>query len=118
MPTTRNMIRIVNLEKGMPTVEQARRKLIDEIETAKRAGARAIKVIHGYGSTGVGGKLQTAIRLSLVKHRNKGLIKACIFGEKWDIFDPETIKVLDVFDELRNDKDLQNCNEGITIVLL
>jgi hypothetical protein len=112
------MVRLVNLEKGMPTADQARRKLIDEIETAKRVGAKAIKIIHGYGSTGVGGKLQTAIRSSLVKHRNKGLIKACIFGEKWDIFDPMTTLVLDSCDELRNDKDLQNCNEGITIVLL
>jgi hypothetical protein len=112
------MIRLVNLEKGMPTVDQARRRLIDEIETAKRAGAKAIKIIHGYGSSGVGGKLQTAIRSSLVARRNKGLVKAVIFGENWDIFDPLTIQVLDSCDELRNDKDLQNCNEGITIVLL
>lgn len=112
------MIKTVNLEKGMPTVEEARKRLINEIETARKQGVTALKVIHGYGSSGTGGKLRTAIQKSLVERRNKKQIRACVFGEKWSIFNPEAIKVLDECEELSRDSDLGNCNEGITIVLL
>ena len=47
----------INLEEGMPTVAQAQTRLIGELGRSRAAGAKAVKLIHGYGSTGVGGKL-------------------------------------------------------------
>ena len=47
---------------GMPTLEDARRLVIEEIRKAKREGAKVLKVIHGYGSSGTGGKLCVGLR--------------------------------------------------------
>ena len=52
----------VNLEEGMPTVTQAQSRLIAEMGRARAAGAKAVKLIHGYGSSGVGGKLKISVR--------------------------------------------------------
>jgi len=50
-------IRTFNVEAGLATLDEARRLVIDEIKRAKREGAKVLNVIHGYGSTGTGGKL-------------------------------------------------------------
>jgi len=42
----------------------------------------AVKVIHGYGSSGVGGALRQGIRKSLISRRKEGSVKAVVFGEK------------------------------------
>ena len=55
----------INLEAGFPTVDDARRRLVSEMQSAKARGVRVIKVIHGWGSSGEGGKLGPAIRKSL-----------------------------------------------------
>ena len=50
-------IRTFNVEAGLPTLDEARRLVIAEIKQAQRDGARVLKVIHGYGSSGKGGAL-------------------------------------------------------------
>ena len=40
-----------NVEPGRPTLDEARRLVIEEIKTPKREGAKVLKVIHGYGSS-------------------------------------------------------------------
>ena len=42
-------IRTYNVEAGLPTLDEARGLVIEEIKRAKREGARVLKVIHGYG---------------------------------------------------------------------
>jgi Smr domain len=111
-------LKTINLEAGMPTVEKARHRLAEELRRARAAGVPAIKVIHGYGSTGVGGALRTGVRKSLLLRRKEGLVAEIVFGERWDIFDPVTQEVLTALPELRRDSDLQRCNPGITIVLM
>lgn len=108
----------INLEADMPTVDQARRRLVGELHQSRIAGVKVVKLIHGYGSTGVGGALRQGIRKSLALRRKEGLVADVVFGEKWDIFDATTQKVLAALPELRRDRDLQQGNPGITIVLL
>jgi hypothetical protein len=52
----------LNLKEGFPTVDDARRRLLSEMQSARARGVRVIKVIHGWGSSGEGGKLGPAIR--------------------------------------------------------
>ena len=49
----------VNIKKNMPLVSQAMTQLGNEIWLAKYARCHALKVIHGYGSTGQGGAIKT-----------------------------------------------------------
>jgi hypothetical protein len=107
----------INLEMGLPTVQEARRLLKIELEKCRDKRVRVAKLIHGYGSTGVGGALRQAIRKSLLLRKKEGVIAEAIFGEKWDIFQIATQRVLQRCPELSKDSDLQRCNPGITIIL-
>ena len=111
-------VRTLNIEAGMPTVEEARQILLAELKQAKQSGVAAVKIIHGYGSTGKGGALRGALRKSLLRRKKEGLVTRVIFGEKWSVFEDDTRYAIDHCPDLRGDRDLNHSNEGITIVLL
>ena len=111
-------VRHVNLKSGMPTVDEARSRLNTEIDKARQQGDQVLKLIHGYGSSGVGGKLKDAIRSSLRRRRKEGKILSFVGGEKWGVFDEVTNEILEECPQLDKDPDLNRCNEGITIVLM
>lgn len=108
----------INLETGLPTVEEARRVLKAELEKCRSRKVAAVKVIHGYGSSGVGGALRPAVRKSLINRRKEGSVSAVVFGEKWSIFDSVARLMLERCPELSKDKDLCNYTPGISAVLL
>jgi hypothetical protein len=111
-------IKTFNVEAGLPTLDEARRLVADEIRRAKREGVRVLKVIHGYGSTGKGGKLCVGLRKSFRLRRKEGAIKDFIAGENFSIFNPTTLNLLDAVAELRGDSDLDATNEGVTVLWL
>ena len=113
-----NSLRTINLEAGMPTVDEARRRLIQELKNARAAGVIAVKLIHGYGSSGTGGAMRPAVRKSLLLRRKEGIVDEIVFGERWDIFEKQTQRILQLIPELARDKDLQKSNPGITIAVL
>ena len=43
-------VRILNVEPGRPTREQALLRLAEGLASAQKGGVRVLKVIHGYGS--------------------------------------------------------------------
>jgi hypothetical protein len=114
----KNKIKCVNIEAGMPTAAVAEKTALFEISTAKREGIKVLKIIHGYGSTGMGGKIKTEIGKLLALKKKEGLVKAFVNGGDWDIFNQSARDMLDACNELRQDSDLGNHNSGITIVLL
>ncbi len=111
-------IKAFNLKDGMPTLEEARQRLSLALAQARQRKLPVIKLIHGYGSSGVGGTLQVGIRKSLRKRRKKGEIRQYIFGENWSIFDEDTRSVLEENPSMRKDSDLNRGNDGISIVVL
>jgi hypothetical protein len=111
-------IKTVILKDGMPSVEQARARLTTEIHAAQQAGLKALKVIHGYGSTGVGGDLRFALQGTLRQMAAKKEIRDCIFGENWRKSDERTWELLKQMPELKTDSDLGRGNKGMTVVLL
>ena len=111
-------LREINIKDGMPTIDEARRRLIDELTMAKRQGITALKLIHGYGSSGEGGALRVALRKSLSIRKREGRIRSYVAGEKWSIFEDGAREILDHCPDLRRDPDLNRHNNGITIILL
>ncbi|NCB04874.1 MAG: hypothetical protein EOM69_05050 [Clostridia bacterium] len=107
----------VNLEEGMPLVEQAIKKLTFHIHLQKGAGVRAMKLIHGFGSSGKGGRIRVECRAYLASLKRRGVISAYIPGEDFSIFDAQTRQAIDRCGALRRDRDLERHNNGITIVL-
>ncbi len=110
------MLRVINLEEGFPTVEQARQRMLRELQLAQRAGSRGVKLIHGYGSSGVGGEIRISIGRYLRELKERGELSAVIFGEDWAVSDPETWALIQRYGSLKKDSDLGKRNRGITIV--
>ncbi len=111
-------IRTYNVEAGLPTLDEARRLVVEEIKRSKRDGARVVKVIHGYGSSGKGGALCVGLRRSFRLRKKEGVIKDFIGGEDFSIFNDPVLALLEAVPEMRSDADLNAANEGVTIVWL
>ncbi|MGA8876474.1 MAG: Smr/MutS family protein [Candidatus Korobacteraceae bacterium] len=112
------LLKTVILKEGMPSVEQARARLNTEIQSAQRNGVKVLKVVHGYGSTGVGGDLRIALQSTLRQMAARHEIRDCIYGENWRTSNERTWELLKQQPELKNDTDLGKANKGITIVVL
>jgi len=110
--------RVLNLESGHPTLEDARRRLLEAIAAGQKSGIKVLKVIHGYGSSGVGGVLCTGIRKSLRLRAKEGKVLTIIPGEKFTPDSVEARALLQRQPALRQDRDLNRGNPGITIVEL
>jgi hypothetical protein len=102
----------------MPASDVAIKRVTYNIRNAKQLGAAAVKLIHGYGSTGRGGKIRTEVRRYLAAQKSRGQIRDYITGEDFSIFDEATRAAFALCDELRRDRDLERHNNGVTIVLL
>ena len=113
-----SVTRTFNVEADLPTLDEARKRVIDEIRGARREGVRVLKVIHGYGSSGKGGKLCVGLRKSFLLRKKEGLIKDFFPGEDFSIFNDATLSLLDAVPELRGDPDLNATNEGVTVLWL
>jgi hypothetical protein len=111
-------VRIINLEEGFPTRDQAFQKLEAALIRARKDHIVALKVIHGYGSTGAGGVLRFAVRSFLRQRKEKGEIAAFVNGESWSSFDERSKALFAKVPELVMDTDVGRANKGITLVLL
>ncbi len=111
-------IRTFNVEAGLSTLDEARRQVIDQIKQAKRAGARVLKVIHGYGSSGKGGALCIGLRKLFGLRKKEGVIEDFVAGEDFTVFNDVVLALLEAVPELRGDPDLNTINEGITVLWL
>ena len=109
---------IANLEAGRTTRNQALLTLDFELQRARREGAAAIKLIHGYGSSGAGGVLRDAIQATLRRMAAAGEIRAFVPGEDWRISNEAAWEIQKRVPELKHDRDLGRGNKGISMVLL
>ena len=109
---------IINLEAGLPSVDDARRRLLAELDRARRDGVRVLKVVHGWGSSGADGKLGPAIRKSLRLRVKEGRATLVVAGERFSSDTAEGRTLLQRHPALRRDPDLNRANPGITVVEL
>ena len=111
-------LREVNIKADLPTADEAIKRITYNIRNGKSFGAAAIKIIHGYGSTGKGGKIRVEARRYLENQKARNMIRDFIPGEDFSIFDERTRLAFQLCDELRRDSDLDRHNNGITVVIL
>jgi DNA-nicking Smr family endonuclease len=72
---------VINLEAGGPTAEEALERLTQQVRAASEAGIRALIVIHGYGSSGSGGKIKWVVRDALENNYVSDRVDEYHFGE-------------------------------------
>ncbi len=110
--------RVVNLEKGLPTVNQALARLDKELETATLQGYRVVTLIHGYGSSGKGGAIKKSVRRQLEYYRHLGRINDIIGGEQFNNRSGIGRQLVRRFPVLATHSDLNRANPGVTLVVL
>lgn len=108
----------VNLETGMPTVDTAKTRMNAALRSAKAQHMTALKLIHGYGSSGKGGRIRTSVRRELAIMKQAGKIKEVVPGEEFSPFEEHARRALVMCPELSRDRDYTRCNQGITVVIL
>ncbi len=108
------MIKTLNLELGNPTTLEAIQKLKNSLSTYKRQGCKAVIVIHGYGASGVGGSIKTAVRTCLRDSAMKGIVRMPVAGEDWINKKREAISLCGAL----AGKDREIENQGVTVVVL
>ena len=88
---TTNRLREVDLERGMPTMRAALQQLSFELRRGRSLGCAAVKLIHGYGSSGKGGRIRVEARRRLDRMKERGELRDVIPGEEFTIFEPRTL---------------------------
>ena len=74
---------------------------------------RVLKIVHGHGSTGVGGSTKTVARNWAFRNRSK--FRLVIDGENYGLFDADTQQMRTDVGSYP-DADLSSPNPGITVV--
>ena len=108
-------VKEINIERGGPTVETALRNMVNEMTTAKRAGYKAVILIHGYGSSGSGGAIKTAARGKLKERSLSGIVRDFTGGEEW----PDRKRgFTEICTQLKDYNIYIDGNRGVTVILL
>jgi hypothetical protein len=110
-------LKLVNLEENHPTVNQGLLRLDRALAAARHERVALLKLIHGYGSSGVGGQLRVEVWKVLDGYKRAGTIQEFIPGEQFRISDEKAWALLKRFPELKQDRDFGRGNRGITLVV-
>jgi hypothetical protein len=112
------LCKVVNLEEGRPTVNAGLLHLERALAAARAEAIPLIKLIHGYGSSGVGGRLREEVRNTLGRLQRNGLISGFITGEDFRLSNEASWELVKRYKTMKQDRDFGRANRGITIVVL
>jgi len=71
----------LNIKQDGPYVEEALERLTDYLRKSLEVGIKAIVLIHGYGSSGEGGRIKWAVHDALENNRYSDRVDEYYFGE-------------------------------------
>ena len=93
-------------------------RLDHALAAARAEGVPILKLIHGYGSSGVGGRLREEVWKALDRFQRNGSIAAFIPGEDFRLSNETSWELVKRDKALREDRDFGRANRGITMVVL
>lgn len=102
----------------MPTVEEAMRRLDSKLSLAIAQNVRVVRIIHGYGSSGRGGKIRDACRKVLAGMIGRRKIQAFIRGEDHSAASLASQNLIRRTPDLKSSTRTDADNHGITLVEL
>ena len=109
-------IDIIDLEEGMPITSEALEMLKSKVERCRQNKIKCLKIIHGYGSSGVGGAIRTTVRKWLTAQQKNGKIKNVVFGENFNIVDEIPRYLNNTYEGL--EELTRVYNHGVTVIEL
>ena len=110
--------RTVNLKQGLPVVEVALQRMNGELALAEALGIKILVFIHGYGSSGKGGRIRDECRKVLGEMVHHRRLRMVIAGEAFHRRTGAGKMLLRRFPLLADDCSTVFNNPGVTIVVL
>ncbi len=106
----------IDLEEYRPSADDELKLLQEQIHATRLSKMKALLIIHGYDSSGIGGKIRTKIRPWLIAQETKGKIKAVVLGENFDVYNAKAREINNKYSYFK--KYYNQCNHGVTIILI
>ena len=106
----------INLEDGMPPSDEALDMLKNKIRRCRQNNIHCLYIIHGYGSSGKGGAIRIKVRKWLSAQLSGGKIKACVFGEEFNIVDGTSRSLNERYEGVEELTRVHN--HGVTVIEL
>ena len=117
-PVRQSAIPTINLKQNMPTVAGALAKLKRELNEAKAERRKLVRLVHGYGSTGVGGEIRVAVRRQLQSMLSAKKITSFLPGDDYSERTNSGGALISRHYVLRSTLKADQNNPGITFVEL
>ncbi len=114
---TTERVATLPLKEGMPTVEVALARLESEL-VRLRGSVAVVRIIHGYGSSGTGGRIRDAVRKRLASMKSARQILSFVPGELYARGTSPGRELLRRHPALRTSLTTDRQNPGITFVEL
>lgn len=113
------MIKEINIKEDFPPVDVAVANMENEIDVNKKFGDSIIKIVHGYGSHGIGGAIKIGIREKLEIMKRRALILDYIKGESFTSKMVNDMKIsTKLKQELLCDSSIDSFNSGMTVIII
>lgn len=120
VPTSRarGRIRTVNVKQGIQNVDDGVVRLQCELERARSSGAAVVRIIHGWGSSGKGGRLKEACHAQLRRELRALKILDFIPGEEYGDAHARARELVRQYPDLAKSWRSDSLNYGISLVVL
>lgn len=108
----------IDIKSERQTVSEAVAQFLVEVDAYKKGGYKVMKVIHGYGSHGVGGAIRNEFLKKCQHLKSRGIIYDFTCCNNWT--DKNVVKkiAINYCPDLLADAELSFLNPGCSIVIL
>ncbi len=110
---------LLNIKRDNPSAEEALEHLTNALRRASQLGIKAIILIHGYGSSGEGGKIKWVVHHALDNNLFSDRVDEYFFGEQVSYGSPGYRELLKRRPSLKSHlQHFKEGNAGMTVLLL
>lgn len=110
------MCDLINLEENLPSADEALNMLKKHIKVSRNIKTKYLVIVHGYGSSGIGGKIKIKVRSWLQAQERNHKIRVVVFGEDYNMMNEQARQINANYKELH--EYYGKFNHGIFIVIL
>ena len=108
----------IDIKSERQTVNEAIAQFLVEVDSYKMGGFKVMKVIHGYGSHGVGGAIRSQFLKKCEELKRRGVIEDYVCGSGWTPKNVVRKIAINYCPDLLADKELSFLNPGCSIVVM
>ncbi len=110
-------VRVLNLKNGQPSTDEAERLLRSKLIAYRQESVRVVKVIHGWGSNGVGGAIRDRVHDVCQMLQAQRAIRLFVPGEAFSTYTQAGRTLVAQYPQLKRDSDFDAGNKGISLIV-